>query len=156
MHAIIWLILFVVLVVFEIVTMGLTTIWFAAGALVAFIASLLHATWWVQFVLFIIVSLVMLIFTRPFAMKYINRHTTKTNVDSIIGMTGRVIAQIDNEQASGYVTINGAEWSARSVGGEVIPVDAIVQVKSIEGVKVIVEQVKQQKPEQSVENAEQN
>lgn len=156
MHAIIWLILFVVLVIFEIVTMGLTTIWFAAGALVAFIASLLHATWWVQFVLFIIVSLVMLIFTRPFAVKYINRHTTRTNVDSIIGMTGRVIAQIDNEQASGYVTINGAEWAARSAGGDIIPVDAIVQVKSVEGVKVIVEQVKQQKPEQSVENAEQN
>lgn len=139
MHAIIWLILFIVLVVFEFATMGLTTIWFAAGSLVAFFASLFHATWWVQFVLFIIVSLVMLIFTRPFAMKYINRNTTKTNVDSIIGMNARVIAVIDNEQASGYVTINGAEWAARSTDGAVIPVDTIVQVKSIEGVKVIVE-----------------
>lgn len=139
MHAIIWLILFIVLVVFEFATMGLTTIWFAAGSLVAFFASLFHATWWVQFVLFIIVSLVMLIFTRPFAMKYINRNTTKTNVDSIIGMNARVIAVIDNEQASGYVTINGAEWAARSTDGTVIPVDTIVQVKFIEGVKVIVE-----------------
>lgn len=139
MHAIIWLILFIVLVVFEFATMGLTTIWFAAGSLVAFFASLFHATWWVQFVLFIIVSLVMLIFTRPFAMKYINRNTTKTNADSIIGMNARVIAVIDNEQASGYVTINGAEWAARSTDGAVIPVDTIVQVKSIEGVKVIVE-----------------
>lgn len=154
MHAIIWLILFVILVIFEIVTMGLTTIWFAAGALVAFIASLLHATWWVQFVLFIIVSFVMLIFTRPFAVKYVNRHTTKTNVDSIIGMTGRVIAQIDNEQASGYVTINGAEWAARSADGTIIPVDTIVKVKSIEGVKVIVEQQKSQDTEQGEEKAE--
>lgn len=139
MHAIIWLILFIVLVVFEFATMGLTTIWFAAGSLVAFLASLFHVTWWVQFVLFIIVSLVMLIFTRPFAMKYINRNTTRTNVDSIIGMKARVIAVIDNEQASGYVTINGAEWAARSADGAVIPVDTIVQVKSVEGVKVIVE-----------------
>lgn len=96
MHAMIWLILFVVLVVFEIATLGLTTIWFAAGSLVAFFAALLHATWWLQFILFIIVSFVMLIFTRPFAVKYINKHTSKTNIDSIIGQTGRVIAKIDN------------------------------------------------------------
>ena len=151
MHAIIWLILFVVLVVFEIATMGLTTIWFAAGALVAFITSLMHGTWWLQFILFIIVSFVMLIFTRPFAVKYINRNTTKTNVDSIIGITGRVIAQIDNEQASGYVTINGAEWAARSADGKIIPVDTIVKVRSVEGVKVIVEEVKSQETEQNVE-----
>lgn len=69
MNAMIWLILFVVLVVFEIATMGLTTIWFAAGALIAFFASLLHATWWLQFVFFIVVSLIMLIFTRPFALR---------------------------------------------------------------------------------------
>ena len=85
MNAMIWLILFVVLVVFEIATMGLTTIWFAAGALIAFFASLLHATWWLQFVFFIVVSLIMLIFTRPFALRYVNRHTTKTNIDSVIG-----------------------------------------------------------------------
>ena len=139
MNAMIWLILFVVLVVFEIATMGLTTIWFAAGALIAFFASLLHATWWLQFVFFIVVSLIMLIFTRPFALRYVNRHTTKTNIDSVIGQTGRVIAQIDNAQASGYVTINGIEWAARSADGCVMEVDTMVTVKSIEGVKVIVE-----------------
>ena len=132
MNAMIWLILFVVLVVFEIATMGLTTIWFAAGALIAFFASLLHATWWLQFVFFIVVSLIMLIFTIPFALRYVNRHTTKTNIDS-------VIAQIDNAQASGYVTINGIEWAARSADGSVMEVDTMVTVKSIEGVKVIVE-----------------
>ena len=138
MHAMLWLLLFVGLVVFEIATLGLTTIWFAAGALVAFFAALLHATWWLQFVLFIVVSLVMLIFTRPFAVKYINRNTTRTNVDSIIGQTGRVIAQIDNAQASGYVVLNGAEWAARSADGGIIPVDTMVSVKAVEGVKVIV------------------
>lgn len=130
MNAMIWLILFVVLVVFEIATMGLTTIWFAAGALIAFFASLLHATWWLQFVFFIVVSLIMLIFTRPFALRYVNRHTTKTNIDSVIGQTGRVIAQIDNAQASGYVTINGIEWAARSADGSVIAVIVLVILAS--------------------------
>ena len=139
MNAMIWLILFVVLVVFEIATMGLTTIWFAAGSLAAFFASLFHVTWWLQFILFIVVSLIMLIFTRPFAVRYINRHTQKTNIDSIIGQTGRVIAQIDNAQASGYVVVNGLEWAARSVDAGVIEVDTMVTVKAIEGVKVIVE-----------------
>ena len=139
MNAMIWLILFVVLVVFEIATMGLTTIWFAAGSLVAFFASLFHVTWWLQFILFIVVSLIMLIFTRPFAVRYINKHTQKTNIDSIIGQTGRVIAQIDNAQASGYVVVNGIEWAARSADAGVIDVDTMVTVKAIEGVKVIVE-----------------
>ncbi len=139
MNAMIWLILFVVLVVFEIATMGLTTIWFAAGSLVAFFASLFHVTWWLQFILFIVVSLIMLIFTRPFAVRYINKHTQKTNIDSIIGQTGRVIAQIDNAQASGYVVVNGIEWAARSADAGVIEVDTMVTVKAIEGVKVIVE-----------------
>lgn len=139
MNAMIWLILFVVLVVFEIATMGLTTIWFAAGSLVAFFASLFHVTWWLQFILFIVVSLIMLIFTRPFAVRYINKHTQKTNIDSIIGQTGRVIAQIDNAQASGYVVVNGIEWAARSTDAGVIEIDTMVTVKAIEGVKLIVE-----------------
>ncbi len=139
MNAMIWLILFVVLVVFEIATMGLTTIWFAAGSLVAFFASLFHVTWWLQFIIFIVISLIMLIFTRPFAVRYVNRHTQKTNIDSIIGQTGRVIAQIDNAQASGYVVVNGLEWAARSADSSIIEVDTMVTVKAIEGVKLIVE-----------------
>ena len=72
-------------------------------------------------------------------MRYINKHTQKTNIDSIIGQTGRVIAQIDNAQASGYVVVNGIEWAARSADAGVIEVDTMVTVKAIEGVKVIVE-----------------
>ena len=139
MNAILWLILFVVLLITEFATMGLTTIWFAAGSLVAFFASLLHATWWLQFILFIIVSFVMLIFTRPIAVKYLNKGITKTNVNSIIGKTGKVVTVIDNQLASGYVAIGGQEWAARSANGNVIPVGSMVTVKAIEGVKVIVE-----------------
>ncbi len=139
MNAILWLILFVVLLITEFATMGLTTIWFAAGSLVAFFASLLHATWWLQFILFIIVSFVMLIFTRPIAVKYLNKGITKTNVNSIVGRTGKVVKEIDNQLATGYVAIGGQEWAARSANGNVIQVGTIVTVKAIEGVKVIVE-----------------
>lgn len=139
MHAILWLILFIVLIIAEFATMGLTTIWFAAGALIAFFASLLHATWWLQFILFIVVSFVLLIFTRPIAVKYLNKGITKTNVDSMIGKTAKVITEINNEQAAGYVIISGQEWAARSANGSIIPVDTIVTIKAIEGVKVIVE-----------------
>ena len=78
---------------------------------------------------------------HTFAVKYINKHTSKTNIDSIIGQTGRVIAKIDNAQASGYVTVNGVEWAARSVDGSVLDIDTMVCIKAIEGVKLIVEPV---------------
>ena len=138
MNAIIWLVIFVLLVIFELFTMGLTTIWFAVGALVSFISALCGAEMVLQFVLFIMVSFAMLIITRPIAVKYINKKTVKTNVESMEGAIGRVIATIDNDQASGYVVIEGQEWAARSSDGCVIPVDTMVKVESVEGVKVIV------------------
>lgn len=138
MNVILWLLLFIILVAFELFTMGLTTIWFAVGSLVAFFAALFHATWWIQFVLFIVISFIMLVFTRPFAIKYINKGTVKTNVDSLIGMKAKVVQKIDNAQAQGYVTINGMEWAARSEDGNVIDEGALVTVKQVAGVKVIV------------------
>lgn len=149
MHAIIWLILFIVLLAFEFVTMGLTTVWFAAGAMVAFFAAVFHATWWVQFLLFIIVSGVLLIFTRPFAVDYINRNTVKTNVESIVGSKARVIAVINNDLATGYVSVGGVEWAARSADGSIIELEEPVIVKAVEGVKLIVE--REAKPVESTE-----
>ena len=149
MNAILWLIVAVALLVFESVTVSLMTIWFAAGALVAFIAAMLKATWWLQFILFIVVSFVMLIFTRPWALKHINSKVTKTNIDSIIGLEARVISEINNDKAEGYVVINGQEWAARSVTGEIIPVDTRIVVKAIQGVKVMVEVIKESNNEKT-------
>lgn len=136
-----WLVLLVVLVVIEIATMGLTTIWFAAGALVATIAAACNAPLFLQITLFLIVSVLMLVFTRPVAMKFFNIDRTKTNAESLIGQKGIVTGEICNLKACGQVTLNGMEWTARTANDEsVIPEGCVVVVKEIQGVKLIVEE----------------
>ena len=139
MEAICWLAIVIVLLVIEIATLGLTTIWFAGGALVACIAALLHANIWVQIVLFLVVSVLLLFFTRPLAVRYMNKDWTKTNVDSMVGKEAVVTEAIDNLKAQGVVQVNGLEWTARSEESqEVIPKGAIVEVGRVDGVKLIV------------------
>lgn len=135
-----WLIAMAVLLIVEIITMGLTTIWFAAGALVAVIAALLHAPLAVQFVLFVVVSVILFCFTRPVAEKYLNNSRTKTNINSIIGEEAKVTEDIDNFNQKGAVVVKGLEWTARSVDdNEVIPAGSKVRVIEVSGVKLIVE-----------------
>lgn len=135
-----WLILFVVLIVIEIATLGLTTIWFAGGALVAFVAAVLGAPLWLQIVVFFLVSILLLIVTRPIALKYLNRNRIKTNADSLIDKIGVVTADINNLMGEGSVIINGQEWTARTVDdSQTIAKDQLVIIKGIIGVKLIVE-----------------
>ncbi len=142
MEALSWLILFVLLLGIEILTLGLTTIWFAGGALAAFFAALLGAGLVFQLVLFAVVSLVLLAFTRPLAVKYLNRKTTKTNVDSMVGRHGEVTEEINNLQAQGQVQVDGMPWTARAEREEdVIPAGTEVQVVRVSGVKLIVKAV---------------
>ena len=130
-----WLALLILLVLIELATMGLTTIWFAAGALVATIAAACGAPVLVQVILFLVVSVLMLVFTRPVAMRYFNVGRAKTNVDSMLGERGR----IDNLHSCGQVTLKGMEWSARSQETEgTIEEGTVVIVKKIDGVKLIV------------------
>lgn len=138
--SIIWLVVLAILLVIEFLTLGLTTVWFAGGALVAFLVSLAGGPLWLQLLLFIAVSVVLLLFTRPLAMKYLNKDVQKTNVDSIPGEKGIVTATIDNLKAEGQVTIKGMEWSARAKDGNVIEKGKVVRVTSVEGVKLIVEE----------------
>lgn len=140
MEVIGWLVILVVLVVVELLTMGLTTIWFAAGALIATIASALGAPLYLQIALFLIVSVLMLVFTRPIAVKYFNQNREMTNVDSVIGKKGIVTGAIDNLQGCGQVTLNGLEWTARSASDDLtIPEGSVVIVREVSGVKLIVE-----------------
>ena len=135
-----WLIIFVACIVIEIITMGLTTIWFAGGSLVAAVSAAFSAPLWLQFLLFVAVSFVLLYFTRPIAVKYFNKDRIKTNVESLIGKQAIVISEIDNLQGIGQVTVGGQEWSARSVKDDVqLPVGSVVVVRSVSGVKLIVE-----------------
>ncbi len=137
----IWLLIFVALVAIEIATLGLTTIWFAGGALAAVAAAALGAPWGLQIAAFVAVSAILLFFTRPVAVKYFNKERVRTNVESLIGKQAIVISEIDNLHGVGQVTVGGQEWSARSAIQErTMPVGAIVTVRAIDGVKLIVEE----------------
>ena len=133
-----WLVAFVIFVGIEAGTMALTTIWFAGGALAAFLAALLGLSVQVQLVLFLLVSFLLLIFTKPFVTRFVNRDTEKTNVDGLIGKRGRVTAEINNAMSMGAVVINGQEWTARSADGTPIAEGAMVEIKEIKGVKLMV------------------
>ena len=137
-----WLVAFVILIGIEAATMALTTIWFAGGAVFAFFAAVLGFSIQTQLVVFLIVSFILLLFTRPLAMRFVNRETVKTNVDGLIGRKAKVITKIDNNEPSGVAVVNGQEWTARSADDAVtIPVGTHVLIKEVRGVKLIVEPV---------------
>ena len=137
--AIIWFVLLVGFLMIESSTVAMVSIWFAAGALVALILSLLQVQLGVQVVAFLIVSCALLAALRPFVRKFIEPKIVKTNVDSVVGSLGVVTQEIDNLQACGQVKLGAMEWTARSASDESIPVGTRVRVVRIEGVKAIVE-----------------
>lgn len=135
-----WLVAIVLFLLIEINTLALTTIWFAGGSLAAFIAALLGVSVKAQLVIALIVSSILLLFTRPFATKVINKGTVKTNAAGLIGKKARVTAEINNQLSQGAAVVGGQEWTARAEHDEeIIPADTIVVIKEIRGVKLIVE-----------------
>jgi len=139
MEVIAWLIALVVFLVIEGVTVTLVCIWFAGGALIGLLAAELHAPIWLQVLLFLLVSIILLVYTRPIAMKYFNKNREKTNVSGVIGKQAIVVDEIDNLQGLGKVTVGGQEWTARSmVEDQIIPVGTVVVVEEVKGVKLMV------------------
>lgn len=134
-----WIALMVVFLIVEGATAGLTSIWFAFGALIALVGELLHAPLWLQITLFIIASVAALLVTRPLAKKYVNQRIQPTNADMVIGAEARVVERIDNIKGTGAVAVGGKIWTARSGAGEPIEKDSLITVRKIEGVKLIVE-----------------
>ncbi len=142
---VIWLIILVVLVVIELLTMGLTTIWFAGGALIAAVASIFGAPLLLQIILFLVVSALLLFFTRPIAVKYFNKDRVRTNAESLVGRQAIVISEVDNLQGIGQVSVGGMEWSAKTKeDGVTLPVGTVVTILAINGVKLIVEERKEE------------
>ena len=137
--SIVWLALMVLLLILEAATAGLTSIWFALGALAALIASLFGGALWLQLVWFFAVSLLTLWLTRPLALKYLNSRRVATNADRVIGAEAVVTEDIDTVAGSGAVHVDGHEWTARSGSGANIAKGAVVRVERIEGVKLIVD-----------------
>ena len=141
MMQIMWLVLLVVFAVGEVATVGLTSIWFAAGSLAALNAALLGGPLWVQLTLFLAVSLLCLVAARPLAKRHLNSKVEPTNADRVIGETAQVIEDVDNIHGKGAVVIRGMTWSARSQDGGPITTGTMVRVLRIEGVKVFVEPI---------------
>lgn len=138
----VWAALTVVLVIVEALTVQLVTIWFAVGSLAAVIASLAGASEVWQCIIFAAVSLLVLILTRPYVKKAIEKRAVPTNADRCIGKEAIVTETIDNRAGVGQVKIGGIAWTARSEDDSVIECDEVVLIKKIEGVKVIVEKIK--------------
>lgn len=142
MMGIIWLAILVIMAVIEIITLGLTTIWFAGGALVAFIVSLLGASIPVQITVFVVISLILLFSTRPLALRFFNKDRIRTNAEGLIGRSGIVLEEINNLHAVGLVQVDGLEWTARATDGGTIEKGREVVIRAINGVKLIVEEKK--------------
>ena len=141
MDAMVWLPVMIILIVLEIITVGLTTIWFAGGALVAMFVSALGGGTILQIAVFLVVSFVLVIFTRPWAMKYIKTNHVKTNYEGIIGKVVRITQDVDNLNGTGCAVVNGQEWTVRATEDEKkIAAGTLVKVVNISGVKLIVEE----------------
>ena len=135
---VVWFLLMVFFILLEAGTVALVSTWFAAGALGAMIIALCGGGLWLQCVVFLVISVVLLISLRGFLRKHITPKQIKTNVDSIVGTEGLVTATIDNLASTGQVKLGGMEWSARSTSGEVIQPGERIRVDRVEGVKVFV------------------
>ncbi len=134
-----WLGAIVFFGVVEGVTAGLVSIWFVLGAAAALIAALLNAALAVQFVVFLIVSALALVATRPLVKKLRAGKPVPTNLDRVIGAAGRVTETVDNSIASGAVYVDGKTWTARSADGSILPKGQMVRIVKMEGVKLFVE-----------------
>ena len=139
----IWIGLFIILLIIEVFTVGLTTIWFAIGALAAAGVNTLGANLIIQVIVFLAVSIVLMIFTRPWAAKHLNKNRLKTNYESKIGEIIKITERVDNLRQTGRSIVDGQEWTVRSQDNNVIlEKDELAKVISVSGVKLIVEKYK--------------
>lgn len=140
MMAIFWACLFVILLILELMTAGLVTIWFCGGAIVALVLSLFNLPVWIQVSAFAVVSILLLIFTRPIVKKLKNKKVAPMNTDRVLNRKCVVLEDINGLSASGSVKIDGIIWSAIAKDeNQTIAKGTKVIVKKVDGVKVIVE-----------------
>ncbi len=133
-----WIVMLVAFIVIEALTAQLVTIWFAVGSVAALVSQMLGAKVWLQWLIFVVVSAIVIVATRPLVKKLTKQKAQPTNADRYIGQTAVVTERIDNISGKGAVRVNGIEWSARSESGEIIEENLTVTVTRIDGVKLIV------------------
>ena len=139
-----WLVLAIVFAAVELATVGLVSIWFAAGAFAALLVAVLHGNLILQVIVFLAVSIVLLVSTRSWAKKYLNSKIQKTNVDSVIGEKTRLTERVSNLHQTGKAVVLGQEWTARAAhDNEIIEQGELVEVVAVSGVKLIVKRFKE-------------
>lgn len=139
----VWLGAAVVFGIVEALTAGLVSIWFVAGSAAALIGAFLGAGLGVQVALFVVVSAAALAVTRPLVRRYTAGKAVPTNLDRVLGDSGKVTETIDNENSSGAVYVDGKTWTARSADGSVIPAGTVVEILRMEGVKLFVKKLEE-------------
>ena len=137
-YGILWIVAVITFVVIECFSYQLMSIWMAAGALAALIAFWLGANFTVQFIIFAVVSILLIGLTRPFVKRFVNVKTEKTNTDGLVGKKAIVISEISNLENKGRIKISGMEWSAKADDDTKIADGETVEIIKIEGVKAIV------------------
>ena len=141
----IWIGLFIILLLIEIFTVGLTTIWFAIGALAAAGVNTLGADLIIQIIVFLAVSVILMIFTRPWAARHLNQNRLKTNYESKIGEIIKITERVDNLKQTGKSIVDGHEWTVRSQNNnEILEKDELAKVIAVSGVKLIVEKYEEE------------
>ena len=151
-----WAVLLVAFLVVEFATAGLTSIWFALGALGALISATVAPAGeliWLQVVIFLLVSGISLYFTRPLVKKYHKTNRTATNASRVLEMTGVVREPVNKLDAHGVVYVDGKLWSARGEGVDLIPVGTPVEILRIDGVKLIVRPAHETEPAEESDQA---
>ena len=137
-YSLIWIVAVIIFLVAEAVTSVLVSIWFAGGAVAALICSLFSENLTLQIFIFLIISLLCIVFVRNAAMKYFKNSKAKTNLDRIIGQTAYITETVDNLKNTGAVTLSGVDWKVKSESGAIIEKGKPVEIVAIEGVKLIV------------------
>ena len=143
MMTIIWIAAIIVFGIAEAATAGLVSIWFVAGAVAALIVTELGAVLWLQFAVFLAVSILALTATRPLARKMLDKTIVPTNADRVLHHEAKVTETVDNENATGAVYIDGKTWTARSENGNIIPKGKMARIVRMEGVKLYVRESKE-------------
>ena len=139
----VWLGAAVVFGIVEALTAGLVSIWFVAGSAAALIGAFLGAGLGAQVALFVAVTAAALAATRPLVRRYTAGKAIPTNLDRVLGDSGKVTETIDNESSTGAVYVDGKTWTARSADGSVIPAGTVVKILRMEGVKLFVEKIEE-------------
>lgn len=136
-----WLIAAGVFFIIEMATIGFLVFWLGIGALLAMVTSFVTDNIFIQALVFVITSTLLLIFTRPLVNKFIKiPKEIKTNAYSIIGKKGIVISKINNIEGVGQIKIDGEIWSAKSATDEDIPENTEIEIVEIDGVKAVVKE----------------